>query len=136
VKSIPYSGWRWVAIQLDNNTEMAFATSIDKKNKTNLFLFKDEQKIEIKNTEYTIEDIDYWLDPEINYKYPVKMRLKIPNLKTDLEISTLIKKYQLTQNKKTMEYKNLETSCLVKGSFTGQAVTGRAQLEIVDFIKK
>lgn len=124
----PYpSNWLWCAIQLDNNTEI-IANGIHPYSQFNLLLIKDNNQIEqIKGDSHSMDDIDYWVDPETGYEYPVRFRLKIPAKNVDLEITTI------TDNQviRGVEYRMYEGSCRITGSFDGQAVSGRAQLEVV-----
>lgn len=124
--SLPPSNWRWCAVQLDNNTEI-IASGTHPYSQFNLLLVKDNQIEQIKGDSHSMDDIDYWVDPETGYEYPIRFRLKIPAKNVDLEI-TAIANNQVIRG---VEYRIYEGSCRVTGSFDGQAVTGRAQLEVV-----
>ncbi len=126
---ISLPGWQWYAIQLDNNTEIV-STSFDPQlgilKKPALFLYKDTQPELIESDSYSIDDIDYWVDPETSYKYPIRFRLKIPAKNINLEITVI------ANNQVIRETQGLyEGSCQVTGLFDGRTVTGRAQLEVV-----
>lgn len=128
--------WRWYAIQLDNNTEMAFTiylypeSNINKFQKTSLFLFEDDQMEEVENNDYSIEVIDYWTNSDTGYRYPIKSRLKIPQKNANLEITAIIKDQTIKGSDKAYSSIYLG-SCRVEGIFEGQLVFGTAQLDIV-----
>jgi len=128
------AGWRWYAIQLDNNTEIV-STHFDPRlgmrilKKPALFLYNKDAQLEIiEGNRYSIDDIDYWVDPETNHEYPVRSRLEIPDKNINLEITAITKNQVIREIQKTFLY---EGSCLVTGLFDGQNITGRAQLEVI-----
>lgn len=140
-KESPYpSSWRWCAVQLDNNTEIT-ADGIPPYSQFNLLLVKDNNQIEqIKGDSHSMDDIDYWVDPETGYEYPIRFRLKIPAKNVDLEVVAITNNQVIRGVEfRGVEYRVYEGSCRVTGLFDGQAVTGRAQLEViflVNFVKQ
>jgi len=126
----PWKSWRWYALQLDNNVEIAFVTDLTSQTgsfskKNNLSIFKETALREIIDSQkYSIKDLEYWQDPKTKVKYPVKWQLEIPERNTNL-IATSVIADQVIEGANGF----YEGTCLLMGTFEGKPVSGRAQFE-------
>ncbi len=129
--SFPFYSWNWHAIQLDNNIEIVFMTYPDDQSgqifKSSLFVYKDTQIETINNDNYSIEYINYWIDPKTKYRYPTKLRLKIPQKNANLDIEAILENQVI----ETI-YKIYEGSTEVTGIWQGEKISGRAQIETIN----
>jgi predicted secreted hydrolase len=127
-ESLAWKTWRWYSLQLNNNVEITFVTDFYLKDgrgpiKNNLFIFKNEKKA-IKSQDYEVRDLEYWINPKTNIRYPIKWRLEIPAQNTNLLISSLVRDQAIDEAAGFYE-----GTCLVSGIFEGKEVGGRAQFE-------
>ena len=128
--ALPWKSWRWYALQLDNNVEMAFVTDFTSQignfsKKNNLSIFKETALREIVDSQkYSIKDLEYWQDPKTKVQSPIKWQLEIPERNINLTATSIIPN-------QVIEGANgfYEGTCQVEGIFEGHSVMGRAQFE-------
>lgn len=129
---LPWKSWRWYALQLDNNVEIAFVTDFTLltggfSGKNNLSIFKETAlKETIDSQKYSVKDLEYWQDPKTKVQYSIKWQLEIPERNINL-IATSIVPNQVIEGTGGF----YEGTCQVTGTFEGQAMTGRAQFEFM-----
>jgi len=128
-------GWKWWAVQLNNNTELMFDDILFAKEKRSdlkqhpLLIFdKDSSGFDIEKIDrdqYILKELDYWEDPRTNTRYPISWSLEIPVKNISLEINSVLKD-QIIEG--TSIY---EGTCRVDGIYEGLEVEGWAQFENV-----
>jgi len=129
---LPWKSWRWYALQLDNNVEMAFVTDFTSQTgnfskKNNLSIFKETAlKETVDSQKYSIKDLEYWQDPKTKVQYPIKWQLEIPERNINLTATSIIPNQVIDGTNGFYE-----GTCQVIGTFEGQSVMGRAQFEFM-----
>ena len=84
----PFLYWTWLAIQLDNNTELMVFEFFDKNGKVQgqsaTWINQDGK---YKTVKATINPLKNWLSPKSKIKHPISYRIKVSALKIDVTIS-------------------------------------------------
>ena len=128
------SGWKWWAVQLNNNTQIMISDiyfekyGISKDVSSVRIFSKDSSATNFKKlfeNEYELKTINYWKDEKSGKEYPTSWILKIPKENTFLEIKSMV-------NDQVFEGSSVyEGICNVSGTYRGEKVTGWSQFENV-----
>ncbi len=129
--------WDWFSIQFEDETELMMYTFTDDSGEfngetTGTYVDRDGSCTYLKRTDFNIEVADVWLSPNTGAEYPAKWRVSVPTLGIDAVITPLIPDQELDTRGSTMIV-YWEGACKVEASRSGQALNGRAYVELVGY---
>jgi predicted secreted hydrolase len=138
-KDSPVAGWDWLAIQLNNDTELMLyrvrlnhgivspdssGTYTDTKGAGHYLSIHD----------FKLLPGQTWTSPRGHARYPVEWRIAIPSIQLRLEVTTPLKDQELvTNNSYAPTY--WEGAIRIKGDEAGKAVEGAGYLEMTGYAK-
>ena len=119
--------WKWLIVQLDNNTELLFRHVLyNDFTFSDLFIFDENASgtnIErLVRGQYYLKTLDDWTDPATSQTYPIAWLLEIPPKNISLKINSLMENQTLSP----ILY---EGTCQVDGFYNDISIGGRAQFE-------
>ncbi|HTV54623.1 MAG TPA: lipocalin-like domain-containing protein [Terriglobia bacterium] len=139
-KDSPVAGWDWLAIQLNNCTElMLYRVRLD-----GGVVSPDSSGTytDAKGTGHYLSIHDFrlipgesWISPRSHARYPVGWRIAIPSIQLRLQITTPLKQQELvTNNSYSPTY--WEGAIRISGEQAGKAVEGVGYLEMTGYAKR
>ncbi|MEP7076137.1 MAG: lipocalin family protein [Acidobacteriota bacterium] len=129
--------WDWFSVQFDNNTELMiyqFRTASGEMNgaSTGTFVGEDGTCVYLERKDFDIETLSTWTSEKTRAEYPSRWHVSVESLCIDLEIEPLVADQELDTRGSTMIV-YWEGACRVNGTSGGEAVTGRAYVELVGY---
>lgn len=130
-------GWDWFSIQLDNDTELMVYQLRNSKGEpssfsTGCFNAADGTLTRLKSSEFVIVPLKKWKSSRSEGEYPSGWRLEVSKLGLELNIQPVLADQELDTRGTTMIV-YWEGACDVTGSIKGEAVNGRAYVELVGY---
>jgi predicted secreted hydrolase len=98
------SGWDWLSLQLDDQTELMLFRLRRKDGSIDPFsaatyVDRDGRSQHLSSREFTLTPLGpQWTSPAIGAKYPIGWQLSVPSLNLDLEISTRLAQQEMTSS--------------------------------------
>jgi predicted secreted hydrolase len=134
------SGWDWLSLQLDDNTELMLyrlrhkdgsvdpfssGTYVDAKGKTTF----------LSNTDFTMQPgAETYTSPNTHGVYPIAWRVTIPSLGMDLQIRTALRSQEMTiASIASLSY--WEGAITISGTRSGAALNGVGYLEMTGYAR-
>lgn len=130
-------GWDWFSIQLDNGCELMCYQLRNGDGEPSPFssgTFADAagNSSSLAASDFSVEPTGKWLSPNSGAEYPSGWKIKVPGLGLELGISPNVENQELDTRGTTMII-YWEGSCRVTGTAEGEALTGRAYVELVGY---
>jgi predicted secreted hydrolase len=132
-------GWDWFSIQLDNNTEL-MAYFLRKKDgsfsnaSSATFVTVSGDSIHLTHEDMDLKTMKTWKSNQTGGIYPSRWRLKIPQLKLELEIKSIVPDQEM-QTPETAGVTYWEGSVSVEGVMNGQVVSGMGYTELTGYVE-
>jgi len=132
-------GWDWFSIQLDNNTEL-MAYFLRKKDgsfsnaSSATFVTVSGDSIHLTREDMDLKTMKTWKSNQTGGIYPSRWRLKIPQLKLELEIKSIVPDQEM-QTPETAGVTYWEGSVSVEGVMNGQVVSGMGYTELTGYVE-
>lgn len=128
--------WDWFSIQLDDQTELMiyqFDTETGMKgDSTGTFVDRDSSCRYLARSDFEITVTSTWTSAKTGAVYPSQWQVRVPILEIYIEIEPLIADQELDTRGTTMIV-YWEGVCKVTGFRSGNAVNGRAYVELVGY---
>jgi predicted secreted hydrolase len=83
-------GWDWFSVQLEENTELMLFQlrrtdgSVDPYS-AGTYIAADGKATHLRRGDFQLAPLEYWRSGKSGIRYPVKWRIRVPSLKTELE---------------------------------------------------
>jgi predicted secreted hydrolase len=130
-------GWDWLAIQLDDNTELMVYLL---KNSEGIYTgfsagtYVDEsgQSRHLHRDDFFIENLTAWTSPHTGSKYPASWRVIVPSVEIELTVVPVMADQELDTRGTTMIV-YWEGACTADGTRAGRRVSGNAYAELVGY---
>jgi predicted secreted hydrolase len=133
-------GWDWFSVQLENKTEL-MAYFLRKKNggfsdfSSGTFVTADGEKIHLRRSDMSIEELDYWKSESTGAVYPSEWELKIFPVGLTLDIATVVSDQEmLTPETTSVNY--WEGVISANGVLRGEQVMGSGFAELTGYAGK
>jgi predicted secreted hydrolase len=89
-------GWDWFSAQMDNHTElMLFQLRGKETYASGTYIDASGRTTHLKQSDFTVQPLDYWISPKTGARYPVRWRVSVPSLKLAVECATAIPDQEL-----------------------------------------
>lgn len=130
-------GWDWFSLQLDDRTELMVFTLRRAGGglhpaSSGTFVLADGTARAIGREAFDLEAQEHWKSPSSGAEYPVRWRLRIPELQMSLVIeANLVDQEMRTTQSTGVTY--WEGSVSVRGTSGGQPVAGRGYVELTGY---
>ncbi len=130
-------GWDWFSIQMNDETELMVYHLRDSKDKVSeyssaFFIDKDGNSRFFPASEFKLSPTGKWKSPRSDATYPSGWTIEVPALDLSLELEPVLKDQELDTRGSTMIV-YWEGACRVKGSKSGDTVSGNAYVELVGY---
>lgn len=126
-------GWDWFSLQFDGGTElMVFQIrredgSVDPFS-SGSWVGADGSVRPLGREDFELEVIDRWRSPESGAQYPAGWRLRVPDLRLELEIRPLLADQELN-----VSYRYWEGAVSARGALQGAAIEGVGYVELTGY---
>ena len=130
-------GWDWFSVQLDDDSELMCYQLRNGEDEpspfsSGTFVERDGTSNALRADEFSIEPLGRWTSPNTRAEYPSGWRLRVPGRMLELEITPVLQDQELDTRGTTMIV-YWEGSCRVEGTVDGNAIYGRAYVELVGY---
>jgi predicted secreted hydrolase len=130
-------GWDWVSLQMDDGTEwMLFRLrrkdGVADAHSAGSFVDRDGRVVILSAKDFQMLPLAEWSSPRSPGRYPIRWRLQVPRLDTDIEVSAAMQDQELDTRESTgVIY--WEGSVRARGRRAGHPVEGLGYLEMTGY---
>jgi predicted secreted hydrolase len=138
-KHSPVAGWDWLAIQLDNETEIMLYRvrlkgGIVSPCSSGTFTDSEGDGHYLGLHDFLLTPVQTWSSPRTHARYPIEWRIALPSLRLQLEATTPLKDQELvSDNSFSPTY--WEGAIRLSGEEAGKTVKGVGYLELTGYAK-
>lgn len=133
VLSPDVKGWDWFALQLDDGSDLMLyqlrtAEGIVEAFGAGMYVAADGSSQPLSGSDFQLEPISHWLSPHTQIRYPVRWRVRIPALQTELTLDAAIPDQELV-----LSVRYWEGALAITGRRRGQPVGGVGYMELTGY---
>ena len=130
--------WDWFSIQFEETqSELMLYRLYNLKDSTVIFggtyTNANNESVFLGNNQIVVQELDYWVSPESNAKYPVEWKIEVPHVGLSTNLKTLFPNQELELNFGPLtEFYYWEGMCNAVGTINGKQVNGNSYVEMTN----